>query len=184
MFARLQEQAGSFLSPSGPLMASFCIFLSLWTFQTLICAVGPAWYLSMNQARVPVQARQDQFPRLALIIRYFQYSQTSDQIFVTFRWTLGINCRLQLVSYISMISSCPHHMPSLFLSWTPTLICAFKQSKFHESPVENLPIEKHLSGSYLIFFLHSSHLSKYQWLTAAQHFPSMGQFWRRCYLTM
>lgn len=78
MFARLQEQAGSFLSPSGPLMASFYIFLSLWTFQTLICAVGPAWYLSMIQARVPVQARQDQFPQLASIIRYFQYSQTSD----------------------------------------------------------------------------------------------------------
>lgn len=61
-----------------PLMASFYIFLSLWTFQTLICVVGPAWYLSMIQARVPVQARQDQFPQLASIIRYFQYSQTSD----------------------------------------------------------------------------------------------------------
>lgn len=185
MFARLQEQTGSFLSPSGPLMASFCIFLSLGTFQTLICAVGPAWCWLINQARV--QARQDNFPSWHRLLGIYSIFQIIWSIFVTFRWTLWIDCRLQLLPYTSMISSCAHHMPTLFLSWTPTyatLICAFKQSKgkgFHKSPVENLSIEMHLSGPYLILFLHSSHLNKFQWLIAAQHFPSMGQFWRRCF---
>lgn len=188
MFARLKEQAGSFLSASGPLMASFCIFLPLGTFQTLFCAVGPACYLSINQARM--QARQDNFPRWHRLLDIYSIFQIIRSIFVTFRWTLWINCRLQLVPYTSMISSCAHHMPSLFLSQTPTyatLLCAFKQSKgkgFLKSPVENLSIEMHLSGPYLIIFQHSSPLNKFQWLIAAQHFPSMGQFWWRCFLNM
>lgn len=110
------------------------------------------------------------FPGWHRLLGIYSIFQIIRSIFVTFRWTLWINCRLQLVHHTSMTSPCGHHMPSLFLSQTPTYatpICAFKQSKrkgFHKSPVENLSIEMHLSGPHLILFLHSSHLDKFQWL--------------------
>lgn len=69
----------------------------------LCCCFSPPGVSQWTKVRVPGRARQDKVPWLASVIRYFQYPPRST--FIVSRWTLWINCRLQLVPCTNMKNS-------------------------------------------------------------------------------